>query len=75
MRLLQEAQTEGVASYPAIAEEYGSGNVASAQRALVYLRDNMRYGLGPDEEKGLQLFLDYAADLGLAPRRRRLEFF
>jgi hypothetical protein len=35
----------------------------------------MRYGLGPDEEKGLQLFLDYAADLGLATRRRSLEFF
>jgi len=75
VRLLQEAQAEGVASYPAIADEYAKANGASAQRALAYLRDNMRYGLGPDEEKGLQLFLDYAADLGLAPRRRKLEFF
>ncbi len=75
VRLLQEAQGEGAASYPAIAQEYGKGNAASAQRALVYLRDNMRYGLGPDEEKGLQMFLDYAADLGLVPRRRKLEFF
>ena len=32
-------------------------------------------GLGPEEAAGLQLFLDYAADLGLAPRRRQLEFF
>jgi hypothetical protein len=31
--------------------------------------------MGPDEARGLQLFLDYAADLGLAPSRRRLEFF
>jgi chorismate dehydratase len=75
VRLLQEAQAEGVASYPAIAEEYGRGDAATTQRALAYLRDNMRYGLGRDEEKGLQLFLDYAADLGLAPRRRKLEFF
>jgi chorismate dehydratase len=75
VRLLQEAQSEGVASYPAIAEEYGTGNAASTQRALAYLRDNVRYGLGPDEEQGLQMFLDYAADLGLAPKRRRLEFF
>ena len=75
VRLLQEAQAEGVASYPAIAAEYGNNDAAATQRALVYLRDNMRYGLGADEEKGLQLFLDYAADLGLAPRRRRLEFF
>lgn len=75
VRLLQEAQTEGVASYPAIAAEYGNNNPAADARALAYLRDNMRYGLGADEEKGLQLFLDYAADLGLAPQRRHLEFF
>ena len=75
VRLLQEAQAEGVASYPAIAAEYGHNDAAATDRALAYLRDNMRYGLGPDEEQGLQLFLDYAADLGLAPRRRRLEFF
>lgn len=75
IRYLQEAQAEGVASYPAIAAEYGKGDAGATQRALVYLRDNMRYGLGPDEANGLQLFLDYAADLGLAPRRRKLEFF
>jgi chorismate dehydratase len=75
VRLLQEAQAEGVASYPAIAAEYGRSSAAATDRAFAYLRDNMRYGLGPDEEKGLQLFLDYAADLGLASRRRRLEFF
>ena len=44
-------------------------------RAAAYLRDNVRYGLGPQEAAGLQLFLDYAADLGVAPARRRLEFF
>ena len=75
VRLLQEAQTEGVESYPAIAEEYGRGDAVATRRGLAYLRDNMRYGLGPDEAQGLQLFLDYAADLGLAPRRRKLEFF
>ncbi len=75
MRLLQEAQEEGMRSFPEIAAEYGKGDATATQRALVYLRDNMRYGLGSDEERGLQLFLDYAADLGLAPRKRRLEFF
>ena len=75
VRLLQEAQAEGMRSFPEIAAEYGKGDAAATQRALVYLRDNMRYGLGSDEEQGLQLFLDYAADLGLAPRKRRLEFF
>lgn len=75
VRLLQDAQSEGMASYQAIADEYANAHAASATRALAYLRDNMRYGLGRDEEKGLQLFLDYAADSGLAPRRRQLEFF
>lgn len=75
VRLLQEAQQEGVSSYQEIAEEYGKGDKAATRRALEYLRDNMRYGLGDDEARGLQLFLDYAADLGLAPRRRTLEFF
>jgi chorismate dehydratase len=75
VRLLQEAQAEGVACRLAIAEEYGRGDVDRAARAAVYLRDNVKYGLGPDEAAGLQLFLDYAADLGLAPRRRTLDFF
>jgi chorismate dehydratase len=75
IRALQRAQAEGVASAAAIAAEYGRGNAAATARAADYLRDNMRYGLAADEVAGLQLFLDYAADLGLAPLRRRLEFF
>ena len=73
--LLQAAQAEGMASYEAIAAEYGRGDPGAARRALTYLRDNMRYGLGTDEAAGLQMFLDYAADLHLAPKRRQLEFF
>jgi chorismate dehydratase len=72
---LQDAQAEGVASRLAIAAEYGRGDSARTERAAVYLRDNVKYGLGADEAAGLQMFLDYAADLGLAPRRRTLEFF
>ena len=49
VRLLQEASADGVASYPAIADEYGKGSAAAAQRALAYLRDNMRYGFGADD--------------------------
>lgn len=75
IRALQDAQAEGVASPDAIAEEYGAGDPGRTKRAAAYLRDNVRYGLAADEAAGLQLFLDYAADLGLAPARRRLEFF
>ena len=75
VRALQEAQAEGVNSVDAIAAEYGRGDPAVTARAASYLRDNVRYGLGPAEAEGLQRFLDYAADLGLAPGRRPLEFF
>ncbi|MSO82528.1 MAG: hypothetical protein EXQ53_04450 [Acidobacteria bacterium] len=75
VRLLQDAQDEGVRSTSAIAAEYGRGDAAATARAAAYLSDNVKYGLGPDESRGLQVFLDYAADLRLAPRKRSLEFF
>jgi predicted solute-binding protein len=75
VRALQVAQAEGVRAAEDIASEYGRGDAQRAAKALAYLRDNVKYGIGPDEAKGLQLFLDHAADLGLAPARRRLEFY
>jgi chorismate dehydratase len=71
---LQGARDEGLANIDAIAAEYAPGDAAHAARAAAYLRDNVRYGLGPEEVAGLQLFLDRAAALGLAPRRD-VEFF
>ena len=75
VRLLRVARREGARATDAIAAEYGRGDAAATQRAAVYLRDNVTYDLGPDEVAGLQLFLDHAATLDLAPRKRRLEFF
>jgi chorismate dehydratase len=75
VRVLQEAQDEGVRSTAAIAAEYGRGDAARTARAAAYLRDNVKYGLGSEDAAGLQMFLDYASELGLAPHRRRLEFF
>jgi chorismate dehydratase len=74
VRALQVARDEGLANIPAIAAEYAPGNAAHQARAAAYLRDNVRYELGPDEVAGLQLFLDRAAALGLAPGRK-VEFF
>jgi chorismate dehydratase len=72
---LQQAQAKGLADRESIAAEYGAGDPVRAARAAIYLRDNVKYGLGDEEAAGLQLFLDFAADMGLAPRRRTLEFF
>jgi chorismate dehydratase len=71
---LQRAQAVGVSNTAAIAQEYGGGDRTVVGRAERYLRDTVKYGLGAEEAAGLQLFLDYAAGLGLGPRRR-LEFF
>jgi chorismate dehydratase len=71
---LQAAQSAGVAATDAIAAEYGRGDAVRAQRAARYLRDNVKYGLGPEEAAGLQRFLDYAAELGLG-LRRELAFY
>jgi chorismate dehydratase len=72
---LQRAQAEGVAATAEIAAEYGRGDAERTSRAARYLKDNVKYGMGIEEAAGLQLFLDYAADMGLGPRRRALEFF
>ena len=72
---LQVAKARGVQSADVIAAEYGAGDPARTARAAAYLRDNVKYSLGREEAAGLQLFLDYAAELGLDPGRRALEFF
>ena len=72
---LQEAQAEGIHARDAIAAEYGRGDQAATRRAVDYLRDNVKYGLGPEEAAGLQAFFDFAVDLGLAPAKRPLEFY
>ena len=75
VRALQDAQREGLAAVDLIAAEYANGDSTRTAKAAQYLRDNVKYGLGAEEAAGLQMFLDYAADLGLAPQRRPVEFF
>jgi predicted solute-binding protein len=72
---LVEAQAQGLAHLDTIAYEYAPHDADRRTRAARYLRDNVRYGLGDAERRGLQLFLDYAADLGLGPGRRDVAFF
>jgi chorismate dehydratase len=75
VELLQLAKTQGIAEIEAIAAEYAAGDPLMAGRASAYLRENVRYELGSNEISGLQLFLDYASDVGYGFGRRTLEFY
>ena len=60
------ARDAGVEHVDDIAAAHASGD--PAQQAVIsrYLRDNIRYRLGAQEEEGLRTFYRYATELGLA---------
>lgn len=74
VRALQEARDAGAMRPEEIARAYCRDPERQAIGAR-YLRDNIRYRLGPDERAGLELFYRYAAEAGVAPAARELQFF
>jgi predicted solute-binding protein len=53
----------------------GHGHAAQEQRALTYLRDNLKYGLGQTEQAGLRRFHELAAEIGVVAGLEPLRFF
>lgn len=51
-----------------IAEFYYPDDPGRQAVADRYLRDNIKYHLGPDERAGVELFYRYAAELGVVPQ-------
>ncbi len=74
-RMLQEARERGDANLDAIARQVGGGDARLEQRALTYLRDNLKYGLGEAEQAGLRRFHELAADIAVVPGLKPLTFF
>jgi len=72
---LRTAREQGEANLPHIAERAGAGDAARAGRALRYLRDNLKYGLGEREAAGLRRFHELGVELGLAPALKPLNFY
>jgi len=64
---LQQARDAGVARVDDVARHYYPGDPASQEIAGRYLRDNIQYFLGEQEQEGLRTFYAYAAELGLVP--------
>lgn len=75
VRLLQRARDEGVADADGVARAYYPDDPARQAVARQYLRDNIRYVLGAEELEGLRTFYRYAAEAGLVPEARELQFY
>ena len=73
--LLQRARDEGVASSDEVARAYYPDDPGRQAVAKRYLRDNIQYFLGDEELEGLRTFYRYAAEAGLVPGDRGLQFY
>jgi len=74
-RALQRARDQGLAHLADIARDVAGGDADLERRSLVYLRDNLKYGLGPGEAAGLQRFYELAAEIDLVKALQPLRFY
>jgi len=75
VRALQQARDAGVERIGEICRQYFPGDPSRQEVGVRYLRDNIRYHLGPEERAGLELFFRYAAEADVVPAARELQFF
>ncbi len=69
-----ESRRLGVASIPSIAVLEGQRLRLPPESIESYLRTNIHYVLGSEEQRGLDLFFRLAQQLGVAPGRRAIRF-
>jgi chorismate dehydratase len=74
--LLRRARDEGTSNSEEIARRYCQDSVERQQLAARYLRDNIKYTMGPQEHAALELFYRYAFEVGeVAVKSPTLEFY
>jgi chorismate dehydratase len=71
---LRRARDDGIDHVAEVAAAY-SGDPRQQAIGARYLRDNIKYDLGPDERAGLELFYQYAAEAGVVPGPQPLRFY
>jgi predicted solute-binding protein len=71
---LQRARDQGLAHLDEIAGRYFAQD-DQRRVGAEYLRNNIKYYLGPDERAGLELFYRYAAEAGVVDGVRALRFY
>jgi chorismate dehydratase len=72
---LQQARDAGVRHSDDVAREYFGALPDRQAMGARYLRDNIKYSLGPDERAGLELFFRYAVEAGVIQSAEPLRFF
>jgi len=72
---LQRARDAGVAASAEVACAYLRETPERQALGIRYLRDNIKYHLGSDEQAGLELFYRYAAEIDVAPPAGGLRFY
>ena len=72
---LQHARDLGVARAEDIGRRYFEDAPEHQALGARYLRDNIKYSLGPDERQGLELFYRYAAEAGVVEAAAPVRFF
>jgi len=72
---LQRARDAGVAASDDVACAYLRDMPARQVLGMRYLRENIKYHLGAEEQAGLELFYRYAAEIDVAPSSDGLRFF
>jgi chorismate dehydratase len=71
---LQQALAAGLRHVPQIASSYNGHGAGHAAENEAYLRDNIVFRFGEQEQAGLREFFRRAHDQGLIPRRPELRF-
>ena len=72
---VQAARTAGEGDIDGIVSVFFPGDPAGQRLGARYLRENIRFGLGPREQQGFERFAQLAAQIGAAPAPVPLRFF
>ncbi|HUR33178.1 MAG TPA: menaquinone biosynthesis protein [Vicinamibacterales bacterium] len=75
VRTLTATRDASLARVHDISTFYFPDDPARQQISDRYLRDNIKYSLGPDERAGLERFYHYAAEAGVVPRAVTPRYF
>src|SRR5262249_3166697 len=72
---LQRARDEGAGRADGRARAFFPGSAARQAGGGRYLRENIKFGLGPAERAALEAFYRYAAEAGVVADAGRLDFY